>query len=295
MLINASSLGMAGQPPLSSISRLFAKAPLYRILSMLLSKRRSSATPASADSAPCRDSGCCCTRRCGVSNCGSAQRPDVTDALYDLVAADIDPGYRRHDRIGLTGSIAMGKSKTAKFFAQAGIPVVDSDAIVHGLYAKGGAAVAPIGALAPAAVVDGAIDRKILSQAMAEDPALLPRVETIVHPLVWAAQLAFLDAARRGGADMAVLDIPLLFEKRREKNVDKIVVTTCPPELQRERALARPGMTVEKLAWILDRQTPDAEKRRRADFIVDTSHGIEAARAEVEAIVAALRKGKHHA
>jgi dephospho-CoA kinase len=190
--------------------------------------------------------------------------------------------------IGLTGSIATGKSETAKMFLAEGVPVLDSDAVVHALYGRGGKAVPPMMTIAPEAKTGGAVDRGKLAVLLREKPGLLARVEEIVHPLVWQAQREFVAAEKARGARLAVLDIPLLFEKNREADVDVIVVTTCPPAMQRERALARPGMTEEKLNWILARQTPDAEKRRRAHYVIDTSRGLEPAREQVRAIIGEL-------
>jgi dephospho-CoA kinase len=190
--------------------------------------------------------------------------------------------------VGLTGSIGMGKTTTAALFAEAGAPVWDADAAVHRLYAKGGAAVAPIAAAFPGIVVDGAVDRARLSARLAEDPPAFARLEAIVHPLVGADRQAFLDRAAAAGAKVVVLDIPLLFETGGERRVDKVVVVSATPELQRERVLARPGMTAEKLEALLARQVPDAEKRARADFVIDTSKGLESARAEVGEVLAAL-------
>ena len=187
--------------------------------------------------------------------------------------------------VALTGSIAMGKSETAKMFEALGVPVFDSDAAVHKLYAKGGAAVAPVGRAFPDAVTDGAIDRAALSAMLARDEMLLPRLEAIVHPLVRTEQERFLAECRKEGHKLAVLDIPLLFETGREKDVDAVVVVSAPLEIQRARALARPGMTQAKLDAILARQIPDAEKRRRADFIVDSGQGLDHAFAQVRRIV----------
>ncbi len=194
--------------------------------------------------------------------------------------------------IGLTGSIAMGKSETARLFAQFGLPVFDSDSAVHQLYARDGAAVAPIGDLVPDAIRDGAVDRQRLSAALAADAALLRRIEAVVHPLVRQRQQAFLAEARAAGAGVAVLDIPLLFETGREGDVDRIVVVAAPAELQRQRALARPGMTPEKLDFVLSRQMPDAEKRRRAHYVVDSSAGLEVARRQVAAILADVESNR---
>lgn len=193
---------------------------------------------------------------------------------------------------GLTGSIAMGKSETAKMFAARGIPVFDSDAAVHALYAPGGAAVAPLGALVPDAVVDGGVDRRRLAALVQADPDLLRKIEAVVHPLVRAQQKAFLDEAART-APLAVLDIPLLFETARESEVDVVVVVSASAVQQRQRALARPGMTAEKLDFILSRQLPDAEKRARADYVIDTSTSLAATEREVDKVIAAITvKGK---
>lgn len=196
--------------------------------------------------------------------------------------------------IGLTGSIGMGKTETAKMFARHGVPVCDSDATVHLLYDKGGLAVEPIRALFPDAVVDGRVDRELLSRAVLGKPDAMRQLEAVVHPLVAVAQRDFLMRAAASGAAMAVIDVPLLFETGGEKRVDAVVVVSAPAELQRKRVLARPGMTVEKFELILAKQVSDAEKRRRADFVVDSSHGLEHAERQVVAIIEALkhRSGK---
>lgn len=188
--------------------------------------------------------------------------------------------------LGLTGSIAMGKSTTAAMFRAAGVPVHDADAAVHALY--GGAAVAPVEAAFPGVAVDGRIDRERLAARVVGDAEALRRLEAIVHPLVREAERDFLVRAAGAGARVAVLDVPLLLETGGDSRVDAVVVVTAPAEVQRARALARPGMTEARLAAILARQTPDAEKRRRAHFIVDTSHGLEAAGAAVTAILRSL-------
>jgi dephospho-CoA kinase len=190
--------------------------------------------------------------------------------------------------IGLTGSIGMGKTETAKLFAGFGVPVYDADAAVHALYAKGGAGVAPIGAAFPDAVSDGAVDRAKLSAALA-DPAAMKRLEAIIHPLVGAAQIAFLRGAEEKGAKMIVLDIPLLFETGGETRVDAVIAVSAPLHVQRARVLERPGMTGTKLDQILARQVPDAVKRARAHFVIETDKGLEHARVQVEAILKALR------
>jgi len=192
--------------------------------------------------------------------------------------------------VGLTGSLAMGKSETARMFAELGCPVFDADAEVHRLYAAGGAAVAPVGQAFPAARVDDAIDRARLSALLLADPAGLPRLESIVHPLVREAESRFLDAARQANQPFAILDIPLLFETGRDSAMDRIVVVSTSPEIQHRRALARPGMTEEKLARLLARQTPDADKRARADFIVETGGGLDHAFDQVQRIVSRLRE-----
>lgn len=190
--------------------------------------------------------------------------------------------------IGLTGSIGMGKSTVAKMFAEEGAPAFNSDDAVHALYAAGGAAVEPVGATFPGVVHNGAIDRAALSAALAKDPSGFKQLEAIVHPLVRAAQLAFLEKHRTAGSRAAVLDIPLLFEGHAEKNFDAVVVVSAPADVQRERVLSRPGMSVEKFEQLLARQTPDAEKRARADFVIDTGGDFDATRAQVRAVLDAL-------
>ena len=170
--------------------------------------------------------------------------------------------------VGLTGSIGMGKSATAAMFAEAGAPVYDADAEVRRLYAPGGAAVAKVEAAFPGVVVDGAVDRGRLGERVLGDPETLARLNAIVHPLMGEARAEFFRAAREARADVVVLDIPLLFETGGERNVDKVVVVSAPEALQRERVLARTGVTAAKFAAILAAQTPDAEKRARADFVV---------------------------
>ncbi len=188
--------------------------------------------------------------------------------------------------IGLTGSIGMGKSTTAKMFAKAGVPVHDSDAAVHRLYA--GAAAPLIEQAFPGTVREGTVDRPALAARVLGDPAALKRLETIVHPLVRADADAFLARCRDAGAPVAVMDIPLLFETGGRDRVDKVVVVTAPADVQRSRVLARPGMTAEKFEAILAKQVPDADKRRMADFVVDTGQGMDAARRQVRAILDAL-------
>jgi dephospho-CoA kinase len=190
--------------------------------------------------------------------------------------------------IGLTGSIGMGKSTTAKLFEAEGVPVADSDAIVHTLYA--GKAASLIEAAFPGTVTEGVVDRVKLGGQVIGQPDAMKKLEAIIHPLVRAAQDDFLKQAKASGAKFAILDIPLLFETRAQSRVDKIVVVTAPSDVQRTRVLARPGMTLEKFEAILARQIPDAQKRKHADFIMDTSRGIEAARADVRAILDRLSK-----
>jgi dephospho-CoA kinase len=194
--------------------------------------------------------------------------------------------------IGLTGSIGMGKSTTAQMFKDAGALVYDADAAVHRLYAPGGAAVAPLAAAFPEAIVGGAVDRVRLSAFVVGQPDQLAILEAIVHPLVRAEQAAFIQAAREAGqAKVCVLDIPLLLEGGGGRFVDAVVVASAPLAVQRARVLARPGMTEEKFATILAKQMPDAEKRAHADFVIDTGQGMEHARAQVEAVMAALGAG----
>lgn len=187
--------------------------------------------------------------------------------------------------LGLTGSIGMGKSTTGRMFADEGALVWDADAAVHRLYARGGAAVEPLGEAFPGVVVDGAVDRARLAEVLGRDETAFKRLEAIVHPLVAQDRAQDLEAARAKGVRLAVLDIPLLFETGGEAFVDAVVVVTADPEVQAARVLSRPGMTRERFETILARQTPDAEKRRRADFLVDTGHGLEAAREQVARIV----------
>jgi dephospho-CoA kinase len=183
----------------------------------------------------------------------------------------------------------MGKSATTKLFAEEGVPTYDADAAVHALYAQGGAAVAPIAEAFPLSVRDGAVDRPALSAMVLGDPAALRRLEAIVHPLVAQAQADWLAARREEGAEIVVLDIPLLFETGGDARVDVVVVVTAPPNVQRARVLARPGMTEEKLEAILAKQIPDEEKRACADFVIDTSRGFDDARAQVQTVLHALR------
>jgi len=185
--------------------------------------------------------------------------------------------------LGLTGSIGMGKSTTAKLFAEAGVPVYDADAAVHMLYE--GQAAPAIEAAFPGATVDGKVDRNRLSARVVHDPAAIKRLEAIVHPMLGASRQKFLHDAEQSGAPVAVVDVPLLFETGGENRVDAVVVVTTTPEIQRQRILERPNMTEEKLQAILARQMPDAEKRKRANFVVDTSHGLDPVRARIRDIL----------
>jgi len=189
-------------------------------------------------------------------------------------------------RLGLTGSIGMGKSTTADFFRRLGVPVHDADATVHALYR--GAAVAPVEAAFPGTTTAEGVDRPALAARVLGDAAALARLEAIVHPLVHAAERAFLEKAAAAGHRVVVLDIPLLFETGATRRIDAVVTVTAPAEVQRARVLARPGMTAEKLDQILARQMPDADKRRRSHFLIDTAAGLEPARRQVAAVLRAV-------
>lgn len=188
--------------------------------------------------------------------------------------------------LGLTGSIGMGKSATASMFRSFGVPVHDADATVHLLYR--GAAVAPVEAAFPGVVRDGVIDRGALGAQVLNDPAAMARLEAIVHPLVGLEEQAFLARARSQGRRVVVLDIPLLFETGAPRRAHANVVVSAPAAVQRGRVLDRPGMTEEKFAAILAKQMPDAEKRRRAHFVIDTGRGFEAARHQVAGVLRAV-------
>jgi dephospho-CoA kinase len=190
--------------------------------------------------------------------------------------------------LGLTGSIGMGKSTTAKLFAEAGVPVYDADATVHQVYA--GEAAPAIEAAFPGTTIDGKVDRAKLSAKVLHDPAAIRQLEQIVHPMLRSYYQKFLEDAERSGAPVAVMDVPLLFETGGEKRVDAVVVVTTSPENQRERILSRGTMTAEALDAILARQLPDADKRKRADFVVDTSHGLEPVRDQIRDILAEVVK-----
>jgi len=185
--------------------------------------------------------------------------------------------------LGLTGSIGMGKSTTAQLFAEAGVPVYDADATVHRLYE--GEAAPPIEAAFPGTTLEGKVDRPRLSARVVHDPAAMKQLEAIVHPMLGESRKLFLEQAERSGAPVAVVDVPLLYETGGERRVDAVVVVTTTPEIQRQRILARENMTAEKLDAILARQMPDSEKRKRADFVVDTSHGLDPVRGRIRDIL----------
>jgi dephospho-CoA kinase len=187
-------------------------------------------------------------------------------------------------RLGLTGSIGMGKSTTAAMFGAEGVPVFDSDAAVHEVYA--GPAVSLVESAFPGTTADGRVDRQKLSARVVGNPEALARLEALVHPLVGEARQRFMDRAAQSGARAVLLDVPLLFETGGADRVDAVVVVSAPAGIQRERVLARPGMTEAKLEAILARQLPDAEKRRRADYVIDTGQGLDAAREQVRKVVA---------
>lgn len=185
----------------------------------------------------------------------------------------------------------MGKSATAAMFAAEGVPVYDADAEIHLMYAPGGAAVKAVGEAFPGVIQNGGVDRQALSRAVVGNPAALRKLETIIHPMVASGRARFLEAARARGEPLAVVDIPLLFEIGAENTVDAVVVVSAPEAVQRARVLARPGMTPEKFEAFLARQTPDAEKRARADHVLDTSESLEATRHEVRQLIAELKRG----
>jgi dephospho-CoA kinase len=192
--------------------------------------------------------------------------------------------------IGLTGSIGMGKSTVAGMLNEMGVPVFDADACVHQLYASGGAAVAPVEAAFPGVAREGAIDRTLLSARLQSDPGRFPELNAIVHPLVGRERAAFLQRAKEEGAPLVVLDVPLLFEGGGGQDLAAVMVASAPAEVQRARVLARPGMSEAKFAEILARQMPDAEKRRRADFVIDTGVSLDETRAQVKAALDQLRE-----
>ena len=191
--------------------------------------------------------------------------------------------------IGLTGSVGMGKSTTAAMFAAQGVPVFDADATVHVLYR--GRAIAPVEAAFPGVTRGGAIDREALGARVIGEVSAMKRLEAIVHPLVREERIAFLDRSQAAGAAIALLDIPLLYETGSERDVDVVVLASAPEAVQKARVLARPGMTEARFAAILAKQMPDAEKRRRARFVIETGDGLEAAERQVRAVIAALETG----
>jgi dephospho-CoA kinase len=193
--------------------------------------------------------------------------------------------------IGLTGSIGMGKTTTSQMFADAGAAVFDADACVHDLYAKGGAAVPIIRAVFPDAIIDGAIYRGQLSKHFQKDPLHIQVLESFIHPLVGEARAEAMKEAVAMGKEIMVFDVPLLFETGGDQFVDKIVVVSAAADVQRERVMSRPDMTQEKFEMILSRQTPDAEQRKRADYIIETDKGLDFARAQVQNIMIDLGKG----
>lgn len=190
-------------------------------------------------------------------------------------------------KLGLTGSIATGKSTTTKLFADEGVPVYDADAAVHAIYSAEG--VMPVGTLIPGALIEGIVDRAALKAALTTDPGLFPKLEAIVHPLVQEREAEATRQAQAAGHDIMVFDVPLLFETGGEARMDKTVVVYCKPETQRDRLMARPGMTQKTAEMLMARQMSQMDKRARADFEISTDHGVEAAREQVRAIVSKLR------
>ncbi len=190
--------------------------------------------------------------------------------------------------VALTGSIGMGKSTTSTMFKELGVPVWDADAAVHRLYGAGGEAVGPLQALIPEAIAPEGVDRSVLTNKILQDPNLLKQIEAIVHPLVGKDRADFLATARDRAEPLVIVDVPLLFETGGEAYVDAVIVVSCPPEMQRTRVMARPGMTEEKFNSILARQTPDEVKRAKSDFVIDTGLGLDAAREQVGKVHAAL-------
>ena len=197
--------------------------------------------------------------------------------------------------LGLTGSIGMGKTTTAGLFAEAGVCVWDADAVVERLYAMGGKGVGPVGDLVPGAVREGIVERSKLRAALALDARLLARLEAVIHPLVAKERIDFIDEIVKSDRQLAVFDIPLLFETGAENWLDGVVVVSSPARVQRQRVMARQGMDAKTFALILARQMPDAEKRARANFIIDTSQGIEDARSQVQAVIQRIHQGKARA
>ena len=190
--------------------------------------------------------------------------------------------------VGLTGSIGMGKSKSAELFEAEGLPVYDADASVHALYEKGGAAVAPLSEHFPEAIKDGAVDRTILGKLVLHDGEMLQKLESIVHPLAGKMQKDFLEMQEAASKKAVILDIPLLLEKKAEGLVDVVVVVSTTPEVQKQRVLKRPGMTEEKYRAILSKQMPDVEKREKADFVVDSTISVADAQSQIRDIISRL-------
>ena len=190
--------------------------------------------------------------------------------------------------VGLTGSIAMGKSKTASIFRKLGYKVFDADQTVHNLYDSDEVTIRAIGKLCPSSIIDQKVNRKQLSKCIEQDDGLLKKIEEVVHPRVQEVRSQFLEHAKQQQYPFVILDIPLLFETGRADELDKVIVVSTSPEIQRQRALARPNLSPEKFEWILKKQVPDAQKRKRADFIVDTSISVEDATSQVEKIIAVL-------
>ena len=191
--------------------------------------------------------------------------------------------------LGLTGSIGMGKTTTAKLFLEAGAPVYDADAAVHDIYTKGGAAVGPIGEAFPAAIIEGAVDRPALREIVLKESQALERLNKIVHPLVGQSQITFRQQAVSSGAPVAILDIPLLFETGGDKACDYVAVVSAPAHIQRARVMMRASMSEEEFEIILAKQMPDAEKRARADFMISSAFGIEFAQAQVSSIIELMK------
>lgn len=190
---------------------------------------------------------------------------------------------------GLTGSIGMGKTTTAQMFKAAGAAVFDADAAVHQLYKRGGAAVPILRAGIPECIVEGAVDRAKLSKALRADPLLFAVLESFIHPLVGQRRERAIENAKAAGASVFIDDVPLLFETGGDQRVDVTIVVSAPADLQRDRVLARPGMTLEKFEAILARQMPDAEKRKRADYVIDSGRGLDFAREQVQKIMGELK------
>ncbi|GIU66643.1 dephospho-CoA kinase [Candidatus Phycosocius spiralis] len=190
--------------------------------------------------------------------------------------------------VALTGSIGMGKSSTALMFKALGVPVWDADEVVHKLYSPGGAAISPLKALFPDVIDENGVNRVLLANTLSKHPDRLKKLESIVHPLVGEDRAQFLDQARQNGVPMVLLDIPLLFETGQDQQMDAIVVVTCPPDVQKARVLARQSMSHQTFNFIVARQMPDSEKVARADFVIDTSVGLEEARKQVGKVYQAL-------